>query len=195
MLQLLRFIYLLNIAIIFIALNCNAAIYKTTDKHGNITFSDTPSAGATVIYLQKKQDVTWRNFPKVKLSTNNTKKTTTQVVTKPAQLIITSPTKNQYIRSNQGALIVTVTLNIALQPGFKLQPLLDNEPYGKPQTTLKFELSGIYRGVHKLQIQLLDASGKELARSNAVSFYMARTIAKKRQIIDSSKYDVLFVRK
>jgi hypothetical protein len=157
-----------------------AAIYKYVDANGNYVYSDKPHPNATRIKIKENQSMSWRPV-KIKDTTPTTVQQAgpTTPADLPAEFKIISPTEQQYIRSNQGALDVVTQLSSELKADQTIQAYLDNKPYGEPQTTLSFTLSGIFRGTHSLYLQLLDkASGKVLLTSNTVNFFMYRNIVK-----------------
>lgn len=84
-------------------------------------------------------------------------------------LRIVNPAPQEMVHDNRGRVPVIVT---GVPPQAQLQPLLDGEPHGPPRTAPAFELTGVPRGEHRLQVQVLDEQGRELARTPPMVFYV-----------------------
>jgi hypothetical protein len=85
------------------------------------------------------------------------------------QLRIVTPAPDETVHSNAGVVPVVVT---GAPRGARLQPLLGGEPAGEPQSAAAFELHGVPRGTHRLQVLVLDERGQPVARSEPVEFHV-----------------------
>ncbi|MCP5151447.1 MAG: hypothetical protein H6983_03885 [Ectothiorhodospiraceae bacterium] len=86
---------------------------------------------------------------------------------------ITAPKPDEAVRNNSGAVSVQLALEPALRPGDKVRILMDGKPLGEGQAT-SITLGNVDRGSHSVQAVVVDAEGKELGRSNAVTFHLLR---------------------
>lgn len=88
-------------------------------------------------------------------------------------IVIDRPAAGKTVHSNTGTVPVAVSLpGRAIAANERLRVLIDGKPYGAEQRTTSFELQGIERGEHSLQVQLLDAKSVTLATSPSVTFYL-----------------------
>ena len=157
----------------FILMICaaQAQIYKWTDSRGNVHFSDVPHEGAEKIKI-----------PEAQTFTPPTPKSAVVPASKPEQeenkeqrytkIEIVQPHNMETFRSSQGYLMVAVELDPPLKKGDTLQLLFDSSPLGDPQVSPVFQLSGIYRGSHTIAVQVLDANGNILDKSDSITVYM-----------------------
>ena len=151
-----------------------AQIYKWTDSQGVIHFSDNPHSGAETV---KSLEVQTYSSPEPALSNQADKRASLEKKPKAAhykELVITQPQNEETIRNNQGAVSVLANLSPALFPGNKTQLLLDGNPVGNPQSQLSFQLSGIDRGSHTLQVQVIDNQGQSIIVSDSITLFMQR---------------------
>lgn len=93
-------------------------------------------------------------------------------------LAIQQPTDQQTLWQNAGEVTVVVTPSTELPAKTMVQLWLDHKPYGAPQHETTFNLTGIPRGAHQLQIQLLDQQGNILLSSPTITFYLQQTRVK-----------------
>jgi hypothetical protein len=90
-------------------------------------------------------------------------------------IAITSPVQQETLWNTAGILNVEIDLAPALRPGHVLDVYLDGERRNLNATSTRFTLPEVWRGVHTLQAIVLDASGRELTRSLAVTFMVQQT--------------------
>src|SRR5689334_16841611 len=79
-------------------------------------------------------------------------------------LVIVSPDNDATVHDNRGRLTVAVRawgIGI-LPPGANFQALVDGKPVGGVQHSTPFELQGIDRGTHSLQVRMLGRNGETL---------------------------------
>lgn len=143
-------------------------IYKSVDKHGNVTYSDTK---------------TNKHAEKVKLPTINTQPATKPTFNTPQnreqetpnyQIVIMNPVNGQTLHNNQRTITVEVNVSPALKPGFFLQPMLDGALHGAAVTSSHFTISELHRGEHTLSVTVIDSNGNILTRSAGITLYVKR---------------------
>lgn len=164
----------LLVSLIMVICASYAQIYKWTDSQGVIHFSDNPHSGAETV---KNLEVQTYSSPEPALSNQADKRASLERKSETAhykEISITQPQNEETIRNNQGALSVMATLSPALFQGNKTQLLLDGNPVGSPQTQLSFQVSGIDRGSHTLQVQVLDNQGQSIIVSDSITVFMQR---------------------
>ena len=84
-------------------------------------------------------------------------------------LRIVNPAPQEMVHDNSGRVPVIVT---GAPRQARLQALLDGKPHGPPRRAPAFELEGVPRGEHTLQVQVLGPGGQELARTPPVVFHV-----------------------
>ena len=148
----------------------HANIYKWVDEKGTVHFSDQPNPDAEVVILPETQ--TYKPIPEVNPELPEVappKKTFSY-----ESVLITQPKNKETINNNQGLVVVSAKLTPALQEGHRLNLLLDGEPLGEPKATTVFSIQGIYRGEHRLIMQVLDSQQQVVSQSEEVIFTMQR---------------------
>lgn len=144
-------------------------IYVWRNVHGELVFSDTPKPGAKEVKHKPE------NIIRVTKSIDSSLlETEQQVITDQYDVQVKLPKDNATIRDNTGSVFVSGTVQPIFKSGLKIQLLLDNSPYNKPQSHTMFSLKNIERGEHTLQLQLLGGTGKIIALSKPTTFYMHR---------------------
>jgi hypothetical protein len=157
--------------LVLLSLPLHAQVYRWIDSQGVVHFSDTPHVGADQYHAPKAQSFTSPTVPSKKQSMQS----------KPdvhlyKNVIISEPLNESTLRNNQGSFLVAVELSPALFSGDNLQLLIDGTPYGTPQTEVVFEVDGIHRGAHTLQIQVVNSKGTVLKTSEKITIFMHRPI-------------------
>jgi len=88
-------------------------------------------------------------------------------------IAVTKPADGSTVFNNAGNVDVTVVVSPALRVGAGDQiVLLVDGRRTAAQSATRFQLSGIVRGEHTLEAQVVDSSGYTLISSNSVKFYM-----------------------
>ena len=68
---------------------------------------------------------------------------------------------------------MTLELQPALRPGHRVRVYFDGEP--REVSGTQFTLDDVYRGVHNLQAEVVDANGNVMIRSDPSRFYVQQT--------------------
>ena len=88
-------------------------------------------------------------------------------------LEVSSPTAEETLWNIEGVLNVSLALNPPLRPGHQVRVYFDGSP--RIVTGTSFQLQEVWRGVHNLQAEVLDETGRMLIRSQTNRFYVQQT--------------------
>ena len=145
-----------------------AEAYMWTDEEGVVHYSDRPEPGATIIDLGE------RSHSRPQPTTTSTPTTATESSEQAApgytSLQITSPGPEETLWNIEATLNVSLVLTPALMPGHQVRAYFDGIPQIVSGTS--FQLNEVYRGVHNLQVEVIDASGNLMIRSQPNRFYV-----------------------
>ena len=148
-------------------------VYRVVDEHGNVSFTDSPSA----IRQSEAQPITIeqtnRAEPVTPIDRSEANTRNTQAAISFNTQILT-PSQNTTIPMGPGDFAVRARVTPSLRQDESVQLLIDDEHYGQPQRHLNWSLTNIFRGAHALQVIRFDANGRELDRSTTVTVYVLR---------------------
>ncbi|WP_240470510.1 DUF4124 domain-containing protein [Halomonas halocynthiae] len=159
------------------------SIYQTTDKHGNVAFTDNPHHGGTRIHLSPLPLLPSMAPQQIApIAASQPMPEANQAQASPGQpfmpydtFAINTPANNQTLP--QGAAgNVQVLLNIrpTLRKDHQTRLLLNGNVSQSAMHTTTFMLSNLSRGSHQLQAELLDASGTVRHRTPAQTLHVHR---------------------
>ncbi len=89
-------------------------------------------------------------------------------------LAIVEPESEATVRSNEGRVDVSVTLQPAIQEGHTLSFHLDGNEIAKGLRSTRLRLTDVERGEHRLEVSVHDAEGSLLERSRPIRFYLQK---------------------
>jgi hypothetical protein len=149
-----------------------AQAYKWVDEDGVVHYSDRPQPGAEVLELPRQRPPSSVPAPR---SAPPPAAAETPEEPSPGydSLEISNPGPEVTLWNIEGTLNVTLNLQPALKPGHQVRAHFDGEPRSVSGTS--FQIEEVYRGVHNLQIEILDETGKMLIRSRTNRFYVQQT--------------------
>lgn len=131
------------------------------------TFSDRPSPDAEPVQLPPANV---QNFPDPPATPVNQGAAPAPFTYE--QIAIIEPADEATVRDNQGRIRVIAEVKPPLRAGHQLQLLLDGQPAGPVQRSGQFNLTGVNRGSHQLQLQVLDGEGDVFAQGPAVTLHL-----------------------
>ncbi|MGI9277100.1 MAG: DUF4124 domain-containing protein [Endozoicomonas sp.] len=143
-----------------------AEIYKTTDKDGNVVFTDNPSPSRPSEKVELKPITPLPPAEYVAPPSPRNQKPEASDAGYDA-LAITSPTNDSVVRNN-GNFLVNVRVKPGLQGSHKLRLFVDGEVLAGPQKSKTFPIENMYRGTHRLQVEIVDGKGKSLMQTASV---------------------------
>lgn len=153
-----------------------AQAYKWIDEDGVVHYSDRPQPGAEQVELPKAPP---RSSAAATMSSNRVGSSRGDEAAEPPSqeapfryesLTIASPAAEETLWNIEGVLNVSLDLRPALQPGHRVRVYFDGEPQMVRGTS--FQLEEVWRGVHNLQAEVLDETGKLMIRSVPNRFYI-----------------------
>ena len=150
--------------------------YRSVDADGRTTFSDqqkTPDAEKINVGKPHKiQSIDTGSL-------NPSKPGPKPKANRYTNLKIVSPSDGQVHRDNAGNITVSAQVTPGLRGSDKFVLYLDGNKV-QSGSSPQFNLQNIDRGTHSVSIAIVDASGKSLLSSAAISFSLLRATAKRR---------------
>jgi len=157
---------------LLVAAGAFAEAYTWTDEDGIVHYSDRPHPGAKIVELGEYSAP--RTSPRTGRSATSSSASDDDSNESPAtgytSLEIASPGAEETLWNIEATLSVTLALTPALQPGHQVRAYLDMQPQVVSGTS--FQIQEVYRGVHNLQVEVIDETGKLMIRSRPNRFYV-----------------------
>ena len=155
---------------LLVAAGAFADAYKWTDEEGLVHYSDRPHPGATIIDLDQSAPARPRPTSRLGTADSGNDAAEEPSVNGYFSIAIESPAAEETLWNIEETLSVSITLAPELRPGHQVRVYLDKEPQMVGGTS--FQLSEVYRGVHNLQVEVIDETGRLLIRSRPSRFYV-----------------------
>jgi hypothetical protein len=149
--------------------------YVWTDDEGVVHYSDRPVPGARRIELSEP-NTSQSPAPRRRDSDEAGEADEQTADSGPFRyenFEIVSPGAEETLWNIEGVLNVSMTLSPPLQPGHQVRVYFDGTPQIVSGTNV--QLQEVWRGVHNLQAEVLDETGKMLIRSRTNRFYVQQT--------------------
>lgn len=160
------------------------SIYRTTDKHGNVIFTDDPQRGGEEVRLSPLTVVPAKAPQQTAPSTSSLQSAprSSPPRARPGQPFMPYDTFAISAPANDHAIPVgeagNVQVRLNIQPGLRedhrVRLLLDGQISQTAMHTTTFMLSNLDRGSHQLQAELLDASSTVRHRTPAQMVHVQR---------------------
>ena len=159
-----------------LVLPCAAAneAWVWTDEDGVVHYSDRPVPGARHIELAEP-NTSQSPAPRRRATgeTGDDQQPDQSGPFRYESFEIVSPGAEDTLWNIEGVLNVSMALSPPLQPGHQVRVYLDGSPQIVSSTSA--QLQEVWRGVHNLQAEVLDETGKMLIRSKTNRFYVQQT--------------------
>jgi len=149
--------------------------YRWVDEDGIVHYSDRPEDGAEAILLPRPNVATTRPLRQPEAQPQE-EQTDEAAATRYESIEIVSPSAEETLWNLEGVLNVTVALKPALQPGHQLRVYFDGQMQSASGTS--FQLQEVWRGVHNIQVEVVDGTGKLMIRSRTNRFYVQQNTVK-----------------
>ncbi len=149
-----------------------ADTWTWTDEEGVVHYSDRPHPGATRVVIQEPNSS--QSLSQRRASANaGDEAAADDVVPRYESFEVASPGAEETLWNIEGVLNVSLSLSPALQPGHQIRVYYDGTPRMVNGTS--FQLQEVWRGVHNLQAEVLDETGRMLIRTRPNRFYVQQS--------------------
>lgn len=160
---------------LLLAAQATAEVWRWVDENGVVHFSDTPREGAVQV------DVSEASRPTGAQVFRDTRPRASDEVDAAEEdapfhydsLSITSPGAEETLWNIEGTLNVSIALSPGLQPGHQVRVYFNGEP--RLEATTSFTINEVWRGVHNIQVEVIDQTGKLMIRSRPNRFYVQQS--------------------
>ena len=164
---------ILLICLLPLALNsAQAAMYKTVDKNGNVTYSDSPGENAKELDLPPIPLINLTPSPEIGSSDTRPSEGEEQA-TSYTQLAITLPKNNATIRDNAGNISVKLSISPELAEEDTVVLKVDGKEVSRGRSN-SHSISQLDRGSHSVQAVIIGTNETPLLSSEAVTFHLQR---------------------
>jgi hypothetical protein len=158
-------------AAVLAAGSVNAQAYRWVDADGVIHYSDVPHEGAEEIVLLQNKPRPRQPAPAARATPQQQpEEEESQQPFSYESIEVVSPAPEQTLWNIEGTLNVAVSLRPGLREGHSLRVYFDGNPQVVNGTS--FVLQEVYRGVHNIQAEVIDETGKLMGRSLPNRFYV-----------------------
>jgi len=151
----------------------SAEAYKWVDENGVTHYSDRPEEGAERFELSEYSRNTGARLYR---NTRPTAKDTAASDATPFRydsLAVASPGAEETLWNIEGTLTVSLALSPGLQNGHQVRVYFDGEP--RMVRGSSFQIEEVWRGVHNIQAEVIDETGKLMIRSQTNRFYVQQS--------------------
>jgi hypothetical protein len=145
-----------------------ADAYTWTDEDGIVHYSDRPHPNAQIIDLESSSGL--RPAPIAIPSSTSNDDDDREATPRYTALEIVSPGAEETLWNIEATLSVDLRVTPTLRPGHQIRVYFDGMPQLVGSTS--FQLQEVYRGVHNIQAEVIDATGTLLIRSLPSRFYV-----------------------
>ncbi len=157
------------------AVSVFAQAYTWVDEDGITHYSDRPVEGAERVQLPEYSRNTgvrlYREPPRA--ATRDDDAADEDQPFRYQSMSVTAPSAEETLWNIEGILNVSVALSPGLQSGHQIRVYFDGQP--QLVSGSSFQLEEVYRGVHNIQVEVIDNTGRMMIRSRTNRFYVQQT--------------------
>ena len=154
------------------------AAWKWTDAEGVVHYSDVPVDGAERVDISEYSHATGARISSpTPAASPTTKGTPAETAFRYESIAITTPAAEETLWNIEGVLSVSVSVSPGLQNGHQIRAYFDGEE--RMVSGTNFSIDEVARGVHNLQVEVIDATGKLMIRSQPNRFYVQQNKVKR----------------
>ena len=149
-----------------------ADTYMWTDEQGGVHYSDRPHPGAERITIDEP-NASQSPAPRSSANATANEADDTSESVRYNSFEVSSPGAEETLWNIGGVLNVSLALNPVLLPGHQIRVYFDGATQMVSGTS--FQLQEVHRGVHNLQAEVLDETGKMMIRTRTNRFYVQQS--------------------
>lgn len=151
------------------------SVYRSTDEHGNVIFTDTPPAdGSASQRIDIQRTNTVQATPPPPPPPRQEKSAEEVAAAVDYQVTITEPPNETSFPMGPGNFSVSVSVTPELAKYDGLQLFMDGTPRGNPQRDSVWDLTNVFRGQHDITVGVINSDGETLAMSPPVRVFVHR---------------------
>ena len=151
-----------------------AQAYHWVDENGVSQYSDRPQPGAVRIELPTSQGARTRVIRPAPSTPSRRERAAPETAAPGYEFLgVASPGAEETLWNIGGILNVSLNLRPALQQGHRVRVYFDGEPQMVSGTS--FQLPEVFRGVHNIQVEVVDQAGQLKIRSQTNRFYVQQS--------------------
>jgi len=144
--------------------------YRWVDEDGVVHYSDRPREGAERILLPAPNVVPTSRVTRPTAAPRDDESAAEPPTARYDSIEIMSPAAEETLWNIEGVLSVSVALRPALQPGHQVRAYHNGQM--TPVSGTSFQLQEVWRGSHSIQVEVVDATGKLMIRSQPSRFFV-----------------------
>ena len=164
------------LALILVPGMAHAVICKTVDSEGVVSYTNVPAATCPdPVKLPKYSTFESLPVPASQMPSEAEEPANKARFERYESIKIVQPEADGVVRSNEGNVSVSIVLEPGLQAGHRVTLYVDGRAVPGSFDGPAIELSGIERGDHSIHATVSDGGGKQLIKSDAVSFTLRQT--------------------
>jgi hypothetical protein len=150
-----------------------AQAYRWVDENGVVHYSDVPREGAERIELSGYTRDTGARFytPPPRVAGENDAEQAASF--RYESLTVASPGSEETLWNIEGVLSVSLAVSPGLQTGHRVRVYFDGQP--RFVSGSSFQIEEVWRGVHNIQAEIIDETGRLMIRSETNRFYVQQT--------------------
>ncbi len=151
-----------------------AQAYRWVEDDGVVHYSDRPVEGAERVNLAEySRNTGARLYTPRPVAPSNDDEAEEEFPASYASLSIASPGAEETLWNIGGKLNVSLVVSPGLLVGHQVRVYFDGKP--RMVSGSSFQIDEVYRGVHNLQAEILDQTGKMVMRSKPNRFYVQQS--------------------
>ena len=143
--------------------------YRWVDKDGVVHYSDVPEEGAEIVNISEYSRTTGVRISSPANRTDEDEPAAEQPF-RYESLAVATPGPEETLWNIEGVLDVSLALTPGLQEGHQVRVYFDGQPRMVPGSS--FQIDNVFRGVHNIQVEVIDATGWLMIRSKPNRFYV-----------------------
>ena len=148
-----------------------AQAYTWVDEEGVTHYSDRPQEGAQQVNLSEYSRNTGAQFYRQRQTAEPADDAAEDTGPfKYESLAVASPGPEETLWNIEGVLNVSLALSPGLQSGHRVRVYFDGQPREVSGSSIQIE--EVHRGVHNIQVEVVDETGKLMIRSQTNRFYV-----------------------
>ena len=146
--------------------------YRWVDENGVVHYSDVPVEGAELVNLSEYSRETGARIalPSAQSTDEEAEQPAESGTFRYESLAVQSPGPEETLWNIEGTLTVSLAVTPALQAGHQVRVYFDGQ--ARMVSGTSFQIEEVWRGVHNIQAEIIDDTGKLMIRSKPNRFYV-----------------------